>query len=61
MKMRRELRSPKIFVIEDIHGREWTTKEGLKYLYGVYAVELKKYFYEVKSYERKSIAAPGDT
>lgn len=60
MKTRRELRSPKIFVIEDIHGREWTTKEGLKYLCGVYAVELKKYFYEVKSYDRKSIAASSD-
>lgn len=61
MKRRRKFQRPKIFVIKDIHGTEWTTKTGLKYLCGVYAVDSKKYFYEVKSYERKSIAASCDS
>ena len=38
---------PKIFVIRDIYGREWTTKEGLYFLKGIYAVDFKKYFYRV--------------
>lgn len=60
MKRRRKFQSPKIFVIRDIHGKEWTTKEGMKILHGVYAVDFKKYFYEVKSYG-KNFAASCDS
>lgn len=52
MKRRRKFQRPKIFVIKDINGTEWTTKTGLKYLCGVYAVDSKKYFYDVNSYRR---------
>lgn len=47
-----KFKPPKIFVIRDTQGREWTTREGLKYLRGVYAVDSKKYFYEVNAYRR---------
>lgn len=48
MKKRRKTRPPKIFIVKDIHGREWTTKEGLMKIYGVYAADTKKYFYELE-------------
>ena len=50
--MRRKSQLEKVFVIKDIHGVEWATKESLHYLFGVYAADSKKYFYEIKSYER---------
>ena len=43
--------SPKIFVVKDTHGRERTTKEGLKFIRGICALDFKKYFYEL---ERKN-------
>lgn len=52
MKRRRKS-PPKIFVIRDIHGKEWTTKTGLKLLRGIYAVDLKKYFYELERKDKK--------
>lgn len=51
MKRRRKSQ-PKVFVVRDIHGKDWTTKNGLKLLRGIYAVDSKKYFYELKFYER---------
>ncbi len=47
---RRESQPPKIFVIRDTQGREWTTKEGLKFFKGICAADSKKYFYEVNAY-----------
>lgn len=52
MKKRRKTRSPKVFVIRDLQGREWTTKDGLKILYGIYAADFKKYFYELNAFGR---------
>ena len=49
---RRKLQSEKFFVIRDIHGVEWA-RESLFNLFGVYALDFKKYFYEIKSYGRK--------
>lgn len=46
---RRKSQSPKIFVVKDTRGREWTTKEGLKYIRGICALDFKKYFYELKN------------
>lgn len=45
---RRKSQSPKVFVITDRHGQEWTTKEGLRVIYGIYALDFKKYFYKVR-------------
>ena len=47
MKRRRKS-PPKFFVIRDIHGKDWTTKNGLKLLRGIYAVDFKNYFYELE-------------
>ena len=58
---RRKLQSEKFFVIRDIHGKEWATRESLFNLFGVYALDFKKYFYEVKSYERKNFTASCDS
>lgn len=44
---RRKSQSPKVLVIKDRYGREWTTKEGLKSIRGVYVLDFKKYFYEL--------------
>ena len=44
--------SQKIFVIKDVQGKTWTTKRGLEILLGVCAADSKKYFYELKFYER---------
>ena len=44
---RRKSQSPKIFVIKDMQGQEWTTKEGLKFIQGVYVLDSKKYFYKL--------------
>ena len=52
MKQRHKFHLPKIFVIKDIHGREWTTKRGLEIIRGICAVDIKKYFYDVNAYER---------
>lgn len=49
---RRKSQLEKVFVIRDIHGVEWTTKAALHYLYGIYAIDSKKYFYTT---ERKVI------
>ena len=45
-----KFKPPKIFVIRDTQGREWTTREGLKYLRGVYAADSKKFFYNLDEY-----------
>lgn len=47
-----KFKPPKIFVIRDTQGREWTTREGLKYLRGVYAADSKKFFYNLDEYRR---------
>ena len=44
---RRKSQQPKFFVIKDRYGREWTTKEGLKFIRGICALDNKKYFYEL--------------
>lgn len=49
---RRKSQLEKVFVIRDIHGVEWATKDALYYLYGIYAIDSKKYFYTT---ERKVI------
>ena len=49
---RRKLQSEKFFVIRDIHGVEWATRESLFNLFEVYALDFKKYFYEVNAYRR---------
>ena len=43
--MRRKSQLEKVFVIKDIHGVEWATKAALQNLFGIYAVDFKKYFY----------------
>lgn len=46
--MRKVNRSPpKYFIVRDIHGRDWTTKEILQKLFGIRATDSKKFFYEI--------------
>lgn len=58
---RRKSQVEKFFVIKDVHGVEYATKESLRYLFGVYAIDYKKYFYEVKDYDRKNFTATCDS
>ena len=44
---RRKSQQSRFFVIKDRYGREWTTKEGLKFIRGICALDCKKYFYEL--------------
>lgn len=50
---RRKSQLEKVFVIRDIHGVEWTTKAALYYLYGIYAIDSKKYFYTTERKVKK--------
>lgn len=50
-----KFQTPRIFVIKDIHGKEWTTKEGLRLIRGVCAADFKKYFYDLDKFGRRNI------
>lgn len=45
---------PRIFIIRDIHGKEWTTKKGIELIYGISAADFKKYFYDINKFGRRN-------